>query len=483
MTTSKRTAWKSLITLQRDALHAMFRRKAQDVDPSDVEGRRRELARAAVRGGGTLWRARLRSLFAGKRKRAQIREEATKRAAEDLALTMGKMKGLAMKFGQFYSFAGGLSRTAERELEHLQSAAPPMGFDVVQAVIEQELGDRAMRRFSHFETKPIASASVGQVHRARLLDGTPVAVKVQYPGIEDAILADFDNIALLTRAYAVTRVDFDMEAILADLLAMMKDEFDYELELRNQAHFADRYRGHPFVRIPEVLPELSARRVLTSEWIEGRRLSDVLEDPQEARDRYAEIIYRFAWRSMRSGVFTCDPHPGNYLFDAEGRVCFLDFGFVKRMESAAQSDQILAPTRAALAGDDAALAASLEALGLVPQRGKAKPDRLWDELRPLYCGPVDHEGRVALDAETYNKAVRVAQRPTAEFYKCRKATHQPPWLSMVLRYTMGTQGVLAHLEANLDWRRLAAELVRDEAVSTEIGSRWGEAPFAAGEAA
>ncbi len=476
--TKKRSgAWGAIATLHRDALHVLWHRRVRSLAPgeSDAAVRRRELTRAAMRNGASIGRARVLSWFVGPKRRRRMREEAAQRASADLARTMGEMKGLAMKFGQFYSFAGGLSKTAEQGLEHLQSAAPPMSFDVVQAVLERELGARALKRFASFEQTPLASASVGQVHRATLPDGRQVVVKVQYPGIEEAILADFDNIALLTRAFGAMRVDFDMEAILADLLKMMQEEFDYELEARNQTYFANRFSGHPFVKVPDVVPELSTRRVLTSEWIEGRKLSDVLagEDAAE-RDRIAEIVYRFAFGSIRTGTFTTDPHPGNYLFMDDGRVCFLDFGFVKRLEEVGEIDQVLAPILATMRGDGEALAVGLSDLGLVPDGRAARPERLWSELQPLYCGPVDRDEPVTLDSDAFNKAVRVAQRPTAEFYRCRKAAHQPVYVSMLLRYTMGTQAVLALLGATANWRRLAMEVLLDAEPRTDVGRRWNE---------
>ncbi len=472
----RRTAWGALATLQRDFFHVLFRRRKDvDLESADGDTRRRELTRAAMRQSAGLGRARVASLFVGKSRGQKMREEAAARAASELALTMGQMKGLAMKFGQFYSFAGGLSKQAGKNLEHLQSAAPPMDFEIVRAVLEAELGARAMRQFASFDEEPLAAASVGQVHRAVLPDGRAVVVKVQYPGIEEAILNDFDSIATLTRAFGVARVDFDMEAILDDLLQMMKEEFDYEKEAANQTYFAERFAQHPYVKIAEVVPELSTQRVLTSEWIEGRPLSAILEtEDEQARDGFAEIVYRFAFDSLRAGVFTTDPHPGNYLFLEDGRVCFLDFGFVKRLDDAAEAERVLAPILATLAGDGEALAASLRGLGLVPDGRAARPERLWAELQPLYCGPIDRDEAVRLDRDEFDKAVRLAQRPTAEFYRCRKASNQPTYVSMLLRYTMGIQAVLALLGASANWRRLVRELLLDEPPQTEIGRRWGE---------
>ncbi|WUI04082.1 AarF/ABC1/UbiB kinase family protein [Spirillospora sp. NBC_00431] len=446
---------------------------------ADADARRRALVRTAVRGGRLLALARIRSVFAGPRRRRRIREDAARRAAEDAARTLGGMKGLAMKFGQFASFAGGLSAGAEEELAHLQASAPPMEYDAVAGILEREFGTKVFRRFESFEREPLAAASIGQVHAATLRDGTRVVVKVQYPGIEDAVFADFDNLALLTRAYAVG-VDFDVQAVLRDLSAMMKDEFDYEREAADQRRFADAYRGHPFVKIPEVVPELTSRHVLTAELVEGRSLRDVLAAGDQAGlDRYGEIIYRFALGSIAAGHFSVDPHPGNYLFMADGRVCFLDFGLVKRMPGEREIALTTAPVVAALHDRRDDLAAALDGLGMVPHRGRSDPDRLWREVGPLYCGPVAEDRAIRLDPDEYGKALRVVNKPTSEFYKCRKAPYQPPWLSMLLRYTMGTMAVLARLRCEANWHRLAAELVDGGPPATDIGARWEERDAAA----
>jgi len=457
--------WRALGRVQADLLRALFPRGA-----GGAKQRRGDLVRMTYRAGRTLGGARLRGLFTTNAKRAAIRAAATEKAAADVARAMGDMKGLAMKFGQFASFAGGLDTAAEKQLTALQTLAEPMDFDVVLGILTDQLGPRPLDRFASFSRTPIAAASVGQVHHATLPDGRAVVVKVQYPGVETAIMADFDAVADLSRAWALTGVAFDVEAVLTDLGSMLRDEFDYEIEASSQTYFADLYRGHPYVKIPEVVPELSRRRVLTSEFVDGHGFYDTLDRPQAERDAYAEIIYRFAYGSVAGGIFTCDPHPGNYLFLDDGRVCFLDFGLVERMTPADHALAI-APVVAAIQDDWDALVAGLTGLGLLPENG-GNPEKLWAELGLLLAGPVEEDIEIRLDPHHVGRLIAAAQKPTAEFYKSRKASYQPPWLSMLLRYTMGTVAVLGRLRGAANFHALGRELFLGGAPSTPTGEKW-----------
>ena len=294
-------------------------------------------ARAAGGGVAEVLRRRL----AGKRGASL---EFHLRNAERYADTLSQSKGVLMKVGQILSFVdfsaaiGGQYGSVYRDaLASLQADAEPMEPELAAAMVESELGHPPEELFAEFSAMPIAAASIGQVHAARLHDGTEVAVKVQYPGVADAIRDDLANTELLFTFLKIAKGvvpqyrNFDVRAIADEIAERFTEELDYRTELANQAEFAARYRGHPFFRVPAVFPELSADRVLTMEMAHGRRWNELGDAEQARRDRWGEAVYRFFFGSMaRLKMFNADPHPGNYLFHDDGTVTFLDFGCVKR---------------------------------------------------------------------------------------------------------------------------------------------------------
>src|SRR5437867_10738324 len=200
------------------------------------------------------------------------------RTAEDVAALLGDMKGAIMKAGQMVSFiAEGLPPEARAALATLQADVPPMAPSLAEKVVRDELGDEPRRLFLDWDPVPVAAASIGQVHRAVMPDGRIVAVKVQYPGVDRAIKGDLDNAEMLYGLFASFALkNMDVKALVDELRARMADELDYRLEARCQAEFAVRYRGHPFIHVPDVVPELSTRRVITSEWADGISWAELL---------------------------------------------------------------------------------------------------------------------------------------------------------------------------------------------------------------
>jgi predicted unusual protein kinase regulating ubiquinone biosynthesis (AarF/ABC1/UbiB family) len=269
-------------------------------------------------------------------------EPAVVAAAEELLGTLGDLKGLALKVGQMLSYMdGALPAQAEpvyrRVLSKLQREAPSLPWETVRSVLQEELGDPSAH-FARIEEEPFAAASIGQVHRAHLLDGTHVAVKVQYPGIEQAVLADLKNIdgiksmarpvlALLGAGSNVALADNVMEEIRARLL----EELDYEHEARMQSRFVEMFAAYEDIVVPRVFAEASSRRVLTTSFEDGASLDDVADTADEAlRQRWALAMTRAVTDQLYvHHLFNADPHPGNVLFRADGSVVLLDFGCVK----------------------------------------------------------------------------------------------------------------------------------------------------------
>lgn len=261
------------------------------------------------------------------------------RTAERYAEILGHSKGALMKLGQLLSIidTGGLGTGGfapyQRALTRLQSAAPPMAPSLVREVLDTELGCTAAE-FADFDDEPIAAASIGQVHRAVLRDGPAVAVKIQYPGVAEAIRADLANTELVATflrfVTSAAGIVLDPRSLARELSARIAEEVDYRREAAMIARFADLYRGHPFIRIPDAIPELSTGRVLTMTFLEGMSWAEAQQADQGLKNTWAEVITLFTSANYRlANLMHNDPHPGNYLFHPDGSVGVVDFGCVK----------------------------------------------------------------------------------------------------------------------------------------------------------
>lgn len=399
------------------------------------------------------------------------------RNAERYADVLSRSKGVLMKVGQIVSFVdlsatvdstyGEVYRTA---LASLQSEAEPMDPELVAAVIERELGRGPEELFAELSPTPIAAASIGQVHVARLFDGTEVAVKVQYPGVADAIGDDLANTELLLTFVKIAMGvvpqfrNFDVRAFADEITERFNEELDYSAELAYQREFAEQYRGHPFIRVPEVFPELSTGRVLTMKMVHGRRWTEAVAADQALRDRWGEVVYRFFFGSLaRFGMFNADPHPGNYLFHDDGTVTFLDFGCVKRMTPTLQRgmwDQVVA----ALDNDAERLLRVFIEYGFTRADSPPPADKLlaWyrENFAPL-CLPqpmtFTPEFVVELLGQMANMDKDVMRHVTV-----------PKDFVFTNRLFIGLYSVLAALRGTADWRAIFDECATGEP-TTELG--------------
>jgi predicted unusual protein kinase regulating ubiquinone biosynthesis (AarF/ABC1/UbiB family) len=262
--------------------------------------------------------------------------EEVKKTAEAMLRTLGEMKGLPLKLGQMASYIDGLAPPGYEErfqetLKKLLDKAPPLSAEAAARMVVSELGSPPEEAFSSWEREPFAAASIGQVHRAVTKGGDPVAVKVQYPGIDKAIENDLKSISLLEAMMSPVTRKLNAKQTVDEIRSVFMSELDYARE----AEMADIFRhinaDDADVYVPRVFHSLSTKRVLTTELVEGIGYSEFCETgSQEARNRAGATIWRFTLRSMlRYGMLYADPHPGNYRFLPDGRVAFLDFGCVK----------------------------------------------------------------------------------------------------------------------------------------------------------
>jgi predicted unusual protein kinase regulating ubiquinone biosynthesis (AarF/ABC1/UbiB family) len=413
-------------------------------------------------------------LFADAERRAALDTAFELRTAEQVAETLGQMKGALMKLGQMASYLDqGLPEPVRAALADLQANAPPMSAELAAGMIRTELGDDPERLFAQWDPVPIASASIGQVHRAITHDGQAVAVKVQYPGVEEAMGADLANVGLFFAGMGQIFKGLDHGPLVAELRERLTEELDYLIEADNQREFAAYYEGHPTIHIPAVIDRYSTRRVLTTELATGARFDEVLAWDQDQRNLVAETLYRFAFGSLyRLGLFNGDPHPGNYLFGRDGHITFLDFGLVKRFtpgELDIFGDMIKAMV---IEEDHHRFRQVVEQIGLISPDAGFTDEQVADYLGHFYDFLL-HDGPYTITPAYASETVRRFFDTTGPYAEVQKAANLPPFMVVIQRINLGLYALFGELEATLNWRRLAEELwpFVEAAPATPMGRR------------
>jgi predicted unusual protein kinase regulating ubiquinone biosynthesis (AarF/ABC1/UbiB family) len=400
------------------------------------------------------------------------------RTAERYAEVLGRSKGALMKAGQMLSFVSvgpdQFQSVYQTALTRLRNDAPPMAPELARSALERELGRSAEEAFAQFEWTPIAAASIGQVHAARLHDGREVAVKIQYPGVADAIDADLKNNELLVTflgllsGLSLRKLSFDLHGAAEEMRARITEELDYRLEASNQSEFAEHYRGHPFIHIPDVIGELSTERVLTQELVRGCPWEEALTAEQGLRNQWAEAIWRFVYGSNhRFCIFNADPHPGNYVLHDDGSVSFLDFGCVKRFRRE-RVTMMQAIGRQCLRGDVLGTwRASVEggfwrsSDPVTPEEVFAywrEPWRMWWAEQPFTVTP-----------EYVAEWIERKFSPTGPSANAFRHSTPSPEYTIMARIEMGAASVMAALRACNYWGSIASEYLEGAPPFTAMG--------------
>ncbi|HYM16169.1 MAG TPA: AarF/ABC1/UbiB kinase family protein [Dehalococcoidia bacterium] len=416
--------------------------------------------RAAVRWAGTY------AAWGDARRRK--RERFALHTAEDVRRTMGDMKGVVMKFGQILSMMSGvLPDEMMAELSNLQSDAPPMDYHLVEQVFDEAYGRSPQDVFRRFEKEPFAAASIGQVHRATLHDGTRVAVKVQYPGVREAIEHDLANVGLLVGFAGMLSRGLDAATIIRELKEGVIAELDYEREAASQQRFYDEFDGHAFIRIPRVYHELTTPRVLVQEFVEGRPFADGYAMGETERQRIAEILFRYSFGSIyRHRLFNGDPHPGNYLLLADGAVAFVDYGCVAEFSEAS----IIAFKRiisALLADDREAWRRGVEAAGILMADAPFTTEQLYEHMH-WYWAPILEED-VLFTPELAAEMVRRNTQTLGEGGRINQHCNVPEGMVFLTRINFGLAGLFAALRARGPWRGIVREYIDGAPPCTELG--------------
>jgi predicted unusual protein kinase regulating ubiquinone biosynthesis (AarF/ABC1/UbiB family) len=437
--------------------------------------------RLAARGGVRYAVNAPRLFAAAGEQRQQLRDDLALRTAQDVADTLGTMKGVLMKIGQLASYVDeGIAPPARRILGRLQDSVPPMSAELAAGVIAAELGDVPERVFAEWDPRPIAAASIGQVHRAITADGQAVAVKVQYPGIAETIAADLGNVALIRSLLKMAAPSQDVTALIEELRERIGEELDYRREADSQRLFAAYFEGHPAARVPKIIDELSTGRVITSELAAGARFGEMLSWSQQERDLAAETIYRFTFRSLYGlHAFNGDPHPGNYLFEPGGRVTFLDFGLVKYFTDA-ELDPLVAMIEAlCVRNDPEEFRTAMERAGFLEAGAPVSTDQVIAHMS-LFYDTVREPGPRTMTSEY---ASSVARR-YVDFKNPLAAYANIPRSYVILqRINLGLFAILGEMNATADWRAISEEIwpFVQAPPSTPLGA--AEAAWLAGQLA
>jgi predicted unusual protein kinase regulating ubiquinone biosynthesis (AarF/ABC1/UbiB family) len=305
------------------------------------------------------------------------------------------------------------------------------------------------------------------------VDGEEVAVKIQYPGVAEAVETDLRNATLLLPLVKRLAPGLDAKALAAEMRERISEELDYELEAQNQRRIGRLMRGHPFVLVPRVDTDLSTRRVLVSEFVEGEGFEAVRRADEAQRDRYAEIVLRLHFGLLyRNRIALGDPHPGNYLLAPDDRVCFLDFGLVRHVAAA----RVAAERSIALAvrDDDAgALKAALLAAGYLPaDRADSVDAKFALGLMKMAIRWYAVPGERRFSAEDDRRDTEREPRDSEERAAVRMQVNQfalPPEAILIRRMHGILAVVIRQLRAGADWGAIAAEYLHGEAPATPLG--------------
>jgi len=438
--------------------------------------RNTELVRLGAKVGATYASASARKVFSSAERRVEIDHQTELKTAAQVSERLGNMKGALMKLGQMASYLDdGLPAPMRAALSQLQASAPPMSSDLAAQVIERELGGDPHKIFIEWDPIPIASASIGQVHRAVVLDPKTgkeraVAVKVQYPGVDKAIDADLKNADLLGALLQQGFSGLDPSDMVQEVKERIREELDYSREAHNQTIFANYYSGHPYINVPEVLPTFSTSRVLTSELVNGMSFAQLMETDQEQKNLAGECLFRFVFRSLYGmHKFNGDPHPGNYIFHEDGRITFLDFGLVKHFTDTEMNTFISMVKSAAYESDVPAFRQVLENAGMLQLNAPVETDEVGTYFGRFY-EPVRQDQEITWTPSYASGIVRHTfdrSSPIAQY-----ATVPKPFV-FIQRINLGLYAILGELGASGNYRAISKEIwpFVDSQPSTEMGRR------------
>jgi predicted unusual protein kinase regulating ubiquinone biosynthesis (AarF/ABC1/UbiB family) len=394
--------------------------------------------------------------------------EVQQRTAEQLFRTLGELKGGAMKFGQALSILEGalpeeMAAPYRAHLTRLQDSAPPMSTAVVHQQLVREFGAGWKRQIVDFDDAPTAAASIGQVHRGRWVDGTDVAIKIQYPGAEQALTSDLRQIVRLAKTFGGLLPGIDARALAQELQDRIFEELDYRLEAEAQANFADAFAGDDRYVVPR--PVKNGQHVIVTEWLPAvSSLAKIIQDGSQAeRDHWGYLYARFMFEGpARTGMMHADPHPGNFRIvpgqdGAPDRLGVLDYGAVARLPEEQLPRSLGRLMQIALLDDYDEVVKHLRIEGFI------KPNiRIRAEDLKAYLGPFVDPARTETFRFSRNYMRSQLQRlsdPAHPETQLAFRLNLPPEYLLIHRTFVGGVGVLCQLEAEVPFQRILDELM------------------------
>ncbi|SDP83905.1 Predicted unusual protein kinase regulating ubiquinone biosynthesis, AarF/ABC1/UbiB family [Actinopolyspora xinjiangensis] len=380
------------------------------------------------------------------------------RTAEQLFAVLGQLKGGAMKFGQALSVFEAavpdeLAEPYRDALSKLQTTSPPMSETSLRRTLDEQLGNGWRDRFAEFDESPTAAASIGQVHRAVWHDGRDVAVKIQYPGADEALRSDLRQLMRFSRLFQSLLPGAEVKPLLRELQDRMVEELDYRTEADNQRSFAAAFEGDDLVHIPRVVA--SSPKVMVTEWVSGTPFSEIINNgSREQRDRAGRLLSEFHFSSpSRVGLLHADPHPGNFQLLPDGRLAVIDFGAIARLPEGLPRT-LGRMLRLALEDRAEELMELLRDDRFVQTDSALRAEDVQAYLGP-FVDPVRTETFHFTRAWLQWQADRVGDLRSPDF-RTGRSLNLPPDYLLIHRVTLGATGILCQLDAEVAAREIIA---------------------------
>jgi predicted unusual protein kinase regulating ubiquinone biosynthesis (AarF/ABC1/UbiB family) len=431
---------------------------------------------ADIRRGQAARNAKLASLpvgFAGRaalgfgkrltgKSRDDVNAELMEKAANQLFTVLGELKGGAMKVGQALSVMEAavpdqFAAPYREALTKLQKDAPPLPAAKVHRVLDAQLGTKWRDRFISFDDEPIASASIGQVHKGVWTDGREVAVKIQYPGADEALRADLKTMKRMVSVFKQLAPGADIQGVVDELIERTEMELDYRLEAENQRAFAKAYKDHPHFVVPAIVA--SAPKVVIAEWMEGVPLAKIIrEGTVEERDLMGTRLFELTYDAPRRlEMMHGDAHPGNFMLLPDDKMGVIDFGAVAPLPGGIPVELGLT-VRYAQEKDYDNLLPTMERVGFI-QKGQQVSITEIDDMLRQYVEPLEVEVFHYTRKWLQRMAARNMDNISADTIRTARQMDIPAKLAIPMRVIASNVAISCQLDAHIPTKALATELI------------------------